>query len=74
MVSTKTYQSRLRFFIWECLRRLYNAFDFNKDGRLQLEEIKTLIADILKLKNRKDIDYVLFTIFSLGAGGEILFD
>lgn len=36
IVSTKMYTSRLRFFLWQCLRKLYDAFDFNKDGRLQI--------------------------------------
>ena len=56
------------------MRVLYNNFDFNNDGKLELDEIKTLIADILKLKTRKDINYILFNLFDLGNMQEIGFE
>ena len=69
----RIYRSRLRLFIWETLRRLYLAFDYNNDGLLQTVEAKALITDILKLNSKKDIDYILFTIFNLGERGQVTF-
>jgi hypothetical protein len=56
----------MRHFLWETLRKLYNTFDYNGDGQLQTIEVKGLISDILKLSSKKDIDYILFTLFNLG--------
>ena len=51
----RLYRSRLRWFVWENLRKLYDDFDFNRDGKLQLEEIKVLISSILHLRSTLDI-------------------
>ena len=69
----RTYRSRMRLFLWETLRRLYLTFDYNHDGLLQTVEAKALITDILKLNSKKDIDYILFTLFNLGERGTVTF-
>ena len=69
----KNYQSRLRYFLWGELRALFDSFDVNYDGKLQIEEARNLIRSILKLNTPKDIDYVLFNIFHIAENGEIDF-
>lgn len=56
------------------MRALFDSFDANFDGKLQIQEATNLIRSVLKLNTQKDIDFVLFNIFQIGnLGGEIDF-
>lgn len=69
----RIYRSRIRLFLWETLRILYNNFDYNGNGQLEISEIIALVREILKLSSQKDIDYILFDLFNLGNRGYINF-
>jgi Ca2+-binding EF-hand superfamily protein len=65
VVEVKEVNSRLRRFIWEQVRRIYNLYDKDKNQQLDIKELEAMIRDILKDYANADINFVLMNAYHI---------
>lgn len=65
--------SRLRRFIWQELKRIYERYDLNHSDTLDAGEIEIICREVLKETNKSELDSILFNLLRLGSNGEVSF-
>jgi Ca2+-binding EF-hand superfamily protein len=70
----KEVNSRLRRFIWEQVRKLYNRYDKDGNQQLDINELENILRDLMKGASKEDIDFVMVNIYHLNPKCTLTFD